>query len=641
MATSYYAVHRGWHPGELAVQRLLGFERPMAGHWAAVEPALPEHHQTFQKLLHFLPLTVVDEHGSPWTSIACGSNGRPGFVTARNESYLEINMHTWPGDPLHEFQVAEDHLIAGIGVEWATRRRNKFAGRVERVHRQGNSLFLVLEVQQALGNCPKYINVRQFVPATPRPSPVVVNKLETGPLTQGAIDMVHAADTVFISSILSTKSSTDHAGQNQRGGLPGFVRVLNKSTIVLPDYSGNRMMQSLGNIEVSALAGLTMLDYVTGDILYVTGDARTLIGAESQKIMPRQNVITLIDVKQWTLVRNALPVRQAPGSEVERSPYSPPTRYLAAERAEAGEVALADVRLLLSQIKMHSDTDATFTFAVETPQGSELLVQPGQAAIVDLSPLFGKNAYRHMAFPGAESALNDDGIRTWTISRFVPASQAGNANASLSLTIREKRGGALTPKLFALARKLADARPELLEDTQPLDIRLDLHGTVGTFVLPPLPEPPAERRLLWFAGGIGITPFLAMLRSIVLSGKPSAWDVVLVAADHTPDVILGLVSAVLSESSTLPAALQLEIFLFSSSSTIERASEADLPQGVGLQTRQGRITFSFLVDEGLAKDAATRGVYLCGGRGFEQSSMDAISAAGIPAESVHREGFNY
>lgn len=612
----------------------------MAGHWAAVEPALPEHHQTFQKLLHFLPLTVVDEHGSPWTGIACGSNGLPGFVTARNESYLEINMRTWPGDPLHEIRVAEDSLVAGIGVEWATRRRNKFAGRVERAHRQGDSLFLVLEVQQALGNCPKYINVRQFAPTTP--SPVVENKLETGPLTHAAISLVHAADTVFISSILSMGTSTDHVGQNQRGGLPGFVRVLNKSTIVLPDFSGNRMMQSLGNIEVSALAGLTLADYVTGDVLYVTGDARTLIGDESQKIMPRQNVVTLIEVKRWTLVRNALPVRQAPGSEVERSPYSPPIRHLAAERAQAGEVALGDVRLLLSNIKMHSDTDATFTFAVETPPGSEVLVQPGQAAIVDLSSLFGKNAYRHMAFPGAENALNDDGIRTWTISRFAPASPPGAEKAALSLTIREKRGGALTPKLFALARKLAEARPELLDDTQPLDIRLDLRGTVGTFVLPPSPEPPAERRLLWLAGGIGITPFLAMLRSIALAPGSPAWNIVLIAADHTPDVTLGLLSSVLGGSSTLPPNLQLKIFLFSSSSTLAHCtSEANLPAGVQLQTRKGRLTFSFLVDEALAADAASREVYLCGGRGFEQSSMDALAAAGIPAESVHREGFNY
>lgn len=152
MVTSYYATQRSWHPGELALQRRLGYEEAMAGVWAAVDPSMPEQHQVFHATrLHFLPLSVLDEHGQPWTGIACGSTGGRGFVHVQNESNMTVDARTWPGDPLRDFHIATGAPVAGLGIEVSTRRRNKLAGHVVRATRSGDDLQLALEVDQALG----------------------------------------------------------------------------------------------------------------------------------------------------------------------------------------------------------------------------------------------------------------------------------------------------------------------------------------------------------------------------------------------------------------------------------------------------------------------------------------------------------
>ncbi|KZV92281.1 hypothetical protein EXIGLDRAFT_614631 [Exidia glandulosa HHB12029] len=653
MVTSYYAAKRSWHPGELAIQRRLGYDEAMAGIWAAVDPFMPEQHQIFHATrLHFLPLAVLDDRGRPWTGIACGPDGQRGFVHVRNESSVRIDALTWPGDPLHEFQLDPGALVAGLGIEVSTRRRNKFAGHIMSSLRRDGGLLLDLNVDQALGNCPKYINVRNIAPPARTSAPTVEVLRRASPLSPAAIDLVHAADTFFLATTFASSDGTSHLGQNHRGGLPGFVRVLHGSTVVVPDFSGNRFMQSLGNIEASSLAGLAVPDFVTGDVLYLTGSARTLVGETAQKIMPRQSVVTLIDVQEWTLVRDALPVRQVPGTAVERSPYSPPVKYLAEDIVQKGEVSLSGVKLLLSSIDLHSEHDATFTFHVESSGKEKVDVRPGQAAIVDLSSLFGRNAYRHMAQTGAEKTLNDDGIRTWTISRFEPSS-ATDTSALLSLTIREKVDGSMTPKLLGLARRLASVRPELLTDTRPLDIRLDLVGVVGSFVLPEivgkdgiLSTGRPSRRLLWLAGGIGITPFLAMLRAIV-SGSGNTdqpWDILLVVADKDVNIPLTLVSSVMATlpTSTLSsesALLRLRVYALSSQSPV--TSTPALPPSVEIHQREGRLRETFFTDEGLRGDMSARSVFLCGGPGFERTAMNALAAVGIGAGDVRREGFNY
>ncbi|MFU8817141.1 MAG: pyridoxamine 5'-phosphate oxidase family protein [Pseudomonadales bacterium] len=58
-----------------------------------------------------------------------------------------------------------------------------------------------------------------------------------------------------------------------KGGLPGFVRVLDDSTLAFPDYDGNGMYRSLGNVLVNEHVGLLFLDFERSRRIRVNGRA--------------------------------------------------------------------------------------------------------------------------------------------------------------------------------------------------------------------------------------------------------------------------------------------------------------------------------------------------------------------------------
>lgn len=71
-------------------------------------------------------------------------------------------------------------------------------------------------------------------------------------------------------------ATADAAGQpdcSYKGGLPGFVRVTDAQTLVFPDYDGNGMFRSLGNMLVNPKVGLLFIDFEAGDRMRVNGSA--------------------------------------------------------------------------------------------------------------------------------------------------------------------------------------------------------------------------------------------------------------------------------------------------------------------------------------------------------------------------------
>jgi len=58
-----------------------------------------------------------------------------------------------------------------------------------------------------------------------------------------------------------------------KGGLPGFVRVVDEHTLAFPDYDGNGMFRSLGNILANPHVGLLFVDFERPSRLRVNGTA--------------------------------------------------------------------------------------------------------------------------------------------------------------------------------------------------------------------------------------------------------------------------------------------------------------------------------------------------------------------------------
>jgi uncharacterized protein len=68
-----------------------------------------------------------------------------------------------------------------------------------------------------------------------------------------------------------------------RAGLPGFVRLLDENTLAYPEYRGNGVMASLGNISENPHVGLLFLDFTGDNIgLHVNGRARIIESGEDE-----------------------------------------------------------------------------------------------------------------------------------------------------------------------------------------------------------------------------------------------------------------------------------------------------------------------------------------------------------------------
>lgn len=445
-------------------------------------------------------------------------------------------------------------------------------------------------------------------------------------LPDDVVDFITHADTVFLGSIYKAKPSDEpqyssHAGMNARSGLPGFVRVLpsNGRTIVLPDYSGNRFMSSLGNIASSELASLTIVSFTTGDILYLSCQAQVLIGQAAFEIMPRQGVVTVIEPTGYIFVQDALPVRQAYGTDVERSPYSPPIKYLHEEKQHM-EAETDSIVARLSSATLFADDIATLRFNVTYHGVDRLKIKPGQAIALNFMDWMGEPEYQHMA-ANTPWLLNDDRVRTWTVSRV----DQHETISWFDLTMREKKGGIVTTALFNVIRKYAELQgTEADINLRGLEIDTPVAGITGEFDLPD-----GALNILLVAGGIGITPFLAMLAALYSRGSNARGDVVLALSTREPDVFLRLIKSVFSHS--LPnICVRVEVF------TNELISPSILSQLQHMQVfvHRGRIPSSYWKTV-----AHVQNVYICGPSGFADAAVDGLRAVGIADENIFREGF--
>ena len=74
---------------------------------------------------------------------------------------------------------------------------------------------------------------------------------------------------------VGTADRHGEADTSFRAGLAGFIRVLDDKTLAYPEYRGNGVMSSLGNISENPHVGLLFVDFTEGKIgLHVNGRAR-------------------------------------------------------------------------------------------------------------------------------------------------------------------------------------------------------------------------------------------------------------------------------------------------------------------------------------------------------------------------------
>jgi predicted pyridoxine 5'-phosphate oxidase superfamily flavin-nucleotide-binding protein len=207
-------------------------------------------------------MAARDHDGTLWTSPLIGPEG---FLEATSPSDLHIAAAPAQRDPLFGLPAGQE--VGLIAMEFAKRRRLRINGHLAAAGRSG----LGIEVEQAYGNCPQYIQQRSLSPA--RSIADVATQRVAGRvserLTAEDIAQIGAADTFF----LGTTHPTRGADASHRGGPSGFVRVEDDRTLWWPDYRGNNMFNSLGNLAVDPTAALLFIDFATGRALHLSGRA--------------------------------------------------------------------------------------------------------------------------------------------------------------------------------------------------------------------------------------------------------------------------------------------------------------------------------------------------------------------------------
>ncbi|MEU6080330.1 pyridoxamine 5'-phosphate oxidase family protein [Streptomyces sp. NPDC047108] len=86
---------------------------------------------------------------------------------------------------------------------------------------------------------------------------------------------------------LATADRHGECDSTFRAGPPGFLQVLDEKTLVYPEYRGNGVLASLGNIEENPHVGMLMIDFLRDRIgLHVNGRARIVPDADMRTSYP-------------------------------------------------------------------------------------------------------------------------------------------------------------------------------------------------------------------------------------------------------------------------------------------------------------------------------------------------------------------
>ncbi len=263
-----------FHHGELAVQQRAGVAAMASRVGNGIHPVLPPAAADFLAQRSWVVLATTDARGRPWASVV---SGPPGFVAAPPgpREVREVRVTTRPvaGDPLQETLSTTSH-VGLLAIDLATRRRMRLNGRL--VAYAGETI--VLAVDQVYANCPKYIQRRLEVMPPPPADPASGVPRATK-MNRRQREWLAAADTFFVATV----NPGEGADASHRGGAPGFLQV-EAHRLRWPDYPGNMMFNTLGNIEAAGRAGLLVPDFQAGKALALTGTARIEWSGETRAV---------------------------------------------------------------------------------------------------------------------------------------------------------------------------------------------------------------------------------------------------------------------------------------------------------------------------------------------------------------------
>ncbi|MFI0452489.1 pyridoxamine 5'-phosphate oxidase family protein [Actinomadura sp. 6N118] len=279
----------GRHPGEAALQHRMGVTRDGWGS-ASVDAEIPPVAAEFLRQQRLLVLGAADDDGAMWADAIVGP---PGFATPVDARSIAVDRRPALLEPLIADEAREVGMLA---IEPPTRRRMRVNGTVSAA---GDGL--LIRTEQVYANCPKYIQTREIVDGVAGHERGAARTSRT--LTAAQREWIDRADTFFV----ATHASGQGADVSHRGGNPGFVRASGEDRLVWPEYVGNSMYMTLGNLELDPVCGLLFVDWKNGHTLHLTGNARVDWDPERATTLPGARQVVDFDVERVVELPGALP----------------------------------------------------------------------------------------------------------------------------------------------------------------------------------------------------------------------------------------------------------------------------------------------------------------------------------------------
>ena len=309
--SGWRATESPFHSAELAVQERVGVRARMdIDARRGIRDYMPEQHRNFFSGLPFMLLGGLDATGQPWASMRIGAAG---FVSSPDERTLRIAGHSPSGDPLTGIWGVGD-IVGGLGIEPWTRRRNRVNGSITAMENDA----MTITVSQSFGNCAKYIQSRS--PNSANHDLTDANTVSIADrLSQADRDLLRRADTLFIASANSSAEAglARGADVSHRGGKPGFVRIDDDRTLTMPDFSGNHFFNTIGNLVNDPRTGLLLIDFDSGDVLYIAADAEIIWEGPEVDAFAGAERLVRFHLREVRRSRGAMPFRW---STVEYAP---------------------------------------------------------------------------------------------------------------------------------------------------------------------------------------------------------------------------------------------------------------------------------------------------------------------------------
>ena len=252
-----------FHEGERALQERTGERAQAVRNGAMIADSIMAPARAFLSAQRMLIAGSRGADGYPRVSIVFGDAG---FVNTPQNDLVEIRLD-------RSFLDREEADLQGLrrgaevgllAIDLERRRRFRVNGFVERA----DDTAILVRVREAYPNCPNYIHRRRLTSVEPRAAAAAVRQSGQS-LDAARRAVVEASDLFFMASVHPQRG----ADVSHRGGPAGFVRVVDDRMLRIPDYAGNGMFNSLGNLLVDERVGLAFLDFSSGRLLRLSGRA--------------------------------------------------------------------------------------------------------------------------------------------------------------------------------------------------------------------------------------------------------------------------------------------------------------------------------------------------------------------------------